>query len=250
MNDNILLDEIKKTEERNLIYQNVRAKIKAIESLISELEKQKQTIMNSLEFQKKQYEMAFHKNQERIISTAEFSKIDQEHRHKMDKLNLRKISLEKAIESKKNLVKRLWCLEWILIIPYDKNFIEILKKTTGQKFKINKKDAYNKFLENIVIAEKSRLVNEQSALRLKFDFNNIPNYPVHPEHEFYSPNNLTSEQLQNIQNKIIEIRKYEEQKNYSEFIEYHRLTLGNFMNENSEQLFEQLFTGDEKRNII
>lgn len=250
MDSNLLLDEIKETRDRNLTFENVKIKIHVTEKLILELENQKNAIINSIEFEKKDYEVIFNQNQERTISINAFSKADQKHRHRMNELNLKRMSLEKAIESKKNFVKRLWCLGWLLKIPYKEDFVQVLKKDTNQKFTVNKKDVYDRFFGNIVAAEKARLLNEQSILRLKLDFNNVPGYPVHPEHEFYMPNRLVREKLGNIQEKILNIQKYEEQLKYNEHIEYHELTLGDFMNENSEQLLEQLLIGDEKRNIM
>lgn len=250
MSDNILLDEIRKPEDRTLIYRNVTIKIQAIEDLILEFEKQNQAIMSSLDFEKKEYDVAFNQNQERAISTAEFSRIDSRHRHRMDELNLKKLSLERTIESKKNWVQRLWCLGWILNMPYGEKKVQVEKKSTGEKFTIYKKDIYNRFFENIVSAEKSRLLNEQSTRRLQFDFNNISDYPVHPEHEFYISNDQREEKLEIVQDKLRVIGKYEGKQKYSQYIDFHRLTLGDFMNENSEQLFEQLFMGDEKQNVI
>ena len=248
MNDNMVVEEISNPIDRKMAYERARGKIGIVEDTISELEGQKQQVESILSDELKRYEVDFNKNQEREISHPEFAKIDQEHRHKIDMLNLKKLSLEREIESRRNTIQRLWCLCWLLKMPYGAKEVRVTKNDTGEKFTVSRQDVYNKYFSIIMNSEKSRLTNEQSFLRLQLDFNNIPDFLVHPENEFYTESVSASEKLASVKDQLEVLHDYKRQAKgkYTEMIDCTGLTIGDFMDSNSEHLFNQLFLGSEE----
>ena len=124
---------------------------------------------------------------------------------------------------------------------------------TGEKITVRRQDIYKKYMNTILKAEGSRLKNEQDYLRLLLDFNHIPDILVHPEHEFYAESSATSEKLINVKEQIEIYQQYENngKRNYQNTIDFNQLTVGDFMNENTEYLFEQFFIeNEEKRRAV
>lgn len=248
MNDNMVVEEIIDPIDRKMAYERARGKIGIVEETISRLEGQKQQIEGILNDELKSYEVDFNKNRDREISHLEFAKIDQEHRHKIDMLNLQKLSLERDIESRRNNIQRLWCLCWLLKMPYGAKEVRVTKNNTGEKLVVSRQEVYNKYLSIIMNAEKSRLTNEQSSLRLQLDFNNIPDFLVHPENGFYTENFSAGEKLASVKDQLAVLHDYERQSKgkYTKLIDCASLTIGDFMDSSSEHLFNQLFLGSEE----
>jgi len=253
MIENMLVNEIAAVEERKMVFDLAKAKIKSLEGAIEQLEIQEKGIDAILGKEKETYEVSFNQHQYREISIPEFSVIDQEHRHKLDSLHLKKISLEMAKNSKRSVIERLWCLCWLLKMPYGKMEAQAIRHDTGEKITVRRQDIYNKFMNTILKSEGMRLKNEQDYLRLLLDFNHIPDILVHPEHEFYAESTATSEKLIDVKDQIETFQQYEGQgkKNYSETMDFSQLTVSDFMNENTEYLFEQFFLENgEKRRAV
>ncbi len=248
MNENMAVEAIQDPIERKIAYESARGKIGLLEETMSEMNSQKQQIERLLSEELNSYEVDFNKNQEREISHPEFAKIDQEHRHKIDQLNLKKLSLEREIESRRNTIQRLWCLCWLLKMPYGAKEVKVTRNDTGEKLTVSREDVYNKYFRIVMNSEKSRLINEQSFLRLQLDFNNIPEFLVHPENEFYAENFSTSEKLASVKDQLEVLHDYERQAKgkYTGMIDCSSLVIGDFMNDNSEHLFNQLFLGSEE----
>jgi len=253
MIENMLVNEIATVDERKMAFDLAKARIKSLQGTIEQLETQKKGLDAILGKEKETYEVSFNQQQNREMSIPEFSEIDQEHRHKLDSLNLKKISLEMAIDAKKGTVQRLWCLCWLLKMPYGKTEAQAVRHDTGETITVRRQDIYNKYMDTVIKSEGTRLKNEQDYLRLLLDFNHIPTILVHPEHEFYADSSATSEKLVDVKEQIEEFQQYEskERENYQETVDFNQLTVGDFMNENTEYLFSQFFLENgEKRRAV
>lgn len=253
MIEGMLVNGIATLDERKMVFDLAKARIESLEGTIEQLEIQKMGIDTILDKEKETYEVSFNQHQDREISIPEFSAIDQEHRHKLDSLHLKKISIEMAINSKRGVIQRLWCLCWLLKMPYGKDEAQAIRHDTGEKITVRRQDVYNKYMDSILNSEGMRLKNEQDYLRLLLDFNHIPDILVHPEHEFYADSVATSEKLIDVKEQIETFQQYESKgrKNYKETMDFNQLTVGDFMNENTEYLFDQFFLeAEEKRRAV
>lgn len=253
MIESMLVNEITAVDERRMVFDLAKSRIKSLEGTIEQLEIQEKGIDAILDKEKETYEVSFNQHQDREISIPEFSSIDQVHRHKLDSLHLKKISLEMAINSKRSVIQRLWCLCWLLKMPYGKAEAQAIRHDTGEKITVRRQDIYNKYMDAILKSEGMRLKNEQDYLRLLLDFNHIPGIFVHPEHEFYVDSVATSEKLIGVKEQIETLQRYESKGrgDYKETMDFNQLTVGDFMNENTEYLFDQFFLeAEEKRRAV
>ncbi len=253
MIESMVVSEITTVEERKMVFDLTRIRIKSLEGVVEQLEIQEKGIDTILNQEKENYEVSFNQQQDREISIPEFSEIDQAHRHKLDSLHLKKLSLQMAMDAKKSVIQRLWCLCWLLKMPSGKMEAQATRHDTGEKITVRRQDIYKKYMNTILKAEGSRLKNEQDYLRLLLDFNHIPDILVHPEHEFYAESSATSEKLINVKEQIEIYQQYENngKRNYQNTIDFNQLTVGDFMNENTEYLFEQFFIeNEEKRRAV
>ena len=253
MIESMVVSEITTVEERKMIFDLAKSRIKSLEGAVEQLEVQEKGIDTILSQEKENYEVSFNQHQDREISIPEFSKIDQEHRHKLDFLHLKRLSIQMAIDAKKGVIQRLWCMCWLLKMPSGKMEAQATRHDTGEKITVRRQDIYNKYMDTILKSEGSRLKNVQDYLRLLLDFNHIPDILVHPEHEFYAEASLTSEKLVEVKEQIEVFQQYENngRRNYKDTIDFNQLTVGDFMNENTEYLFDQLFLeNEEKRRAV
>ena len=251
IDDHMFVEEIKNPDNRKMLYDITMGKINEIDNSISKLENQSQQIDSILNAELQEYEMSFKKNKERTISTSEFDKIDKNHKFRMNALNLKKISIKMKMDSQNNYKERLLCLCWLLKIPYGQDRIQVTQKDTDKKAVISKNDIYNKYFGYIIKGEKNRLENEQSFYRLQLDFNNIPNFPVDENHEFYGNNNIIKKNLENVKDELSTIQNSENQLNgnYNILISNNILLVEDFFNESSAQLFKQMVLGSNEDKI-
>lgn len=247
MIEGMLVNELTTVDERKMVFELAKARIKSLQGVIEQLETQEKGIDTILNQEKETYEVSFNQHQDREISIPEFSAIDQEHRHKLDSLHLKKISIEMAKNAKQGVIERLWCLCWLLKMPYGKTEAQAIRHDTGEKITVRRQDIYNKYMDTILKSEGMRLKNEQSYLRLLLDFNHIPDILVHPEHEFYAESSATSEKLVDVKDQIETLQQFESKgrRNYKDTMDFSQLTVGDFMNENTEYLFDQFFLANE-----
>lgn len=254
MNYSMLVEQIRKLENRKMMFELTKSKIKLIEKEISNIEQKIKKIDEFLEKELKQYRVSFDKNKNRTISNKEFEIIDQIHRHRLNSMHLKKLSYEIKLNSKKDLIQRSLCFCWLLKLPYGKESVELVKEETKTKAIVNKKEIYNKYLEVVINSEREKLKKQRSFYRLQLDFNKSPDYLVFKNHEFYEDSDLVSKKLENVKEKIENLKNYETKINgkYTDFVDYHQLTIGDFIVENN-QLFDQLFLNnnenDRKRAI-
>lgn len=251
MNDHMLIEEIKNSNDRKMLYDITMAKIKEIENNILKLENQSLQIDSILNIELQEYEISFNKNKERTISNNDFDKIDKNHRFRMNALNLKKMSIKMKIDSLNNYKERLLCLCWLLKIPYGQDSIQITQKDTNKKAIINKNDIYNQYFKYTIIGEKNRIQNEQSFYRLQLDFNTIPGFPVDKSHEFYGDSGIIKKNLENTKDELLILQNRENQLrgNYNELVNGCKLTIEDFFNDNSRRLFEKMFLKSDENKI-
>lgn len=249
MNANILIDELKTSEERIKIFNMTSGKIEYIQKVILDLQTRKNEVIDLISKEKANYDIGIKQYSERKISTAQFTEIEKNYKHRRDALDLKKVTLDMEIQANHDLMNRLRCLCWLLKIPYGVEKVRASKPSENKIGIIHKNDIYDRYFDLVITSEKDRLKNEQSLLRLKIDFNNMNDYPVHPNHEFYADVPSTSEKLIKVQDDIESLDKYigSVDPHYSTWMNTRQLTIGDFYNQNSEQLYEKFFIADEQR---
>lgn len=250
MKNNTLVELIRSSESRKMAIELTKSKIRLEETEISKIDQKIKKIEEVLEKELQEYRINFDKNRDRVINNADFQIIDQIHRHRINSMHLKRLSFEMKKDSKKSLIQRSLCLCWLLKLPNGLEKVEMVENKSNLKAIINRKDIYDKYFEVVMNSEKERLKRERSFYRLQLDFNNAPDYLVFNNHEFYAESELVSKKLEDVKDKIELLKNYENKikGKYTDFIDYHKLTLGDFISDD-EQLFDNLFLSNNENNI-
>ena len=253
--NNIPIDEVKSYEKRQALLKIVVTRLKTIEKLIKELERAKKSKENEKKVEIAKYENIEKQYQQEEIDDIEFMRKGKEHNHNLNYIDLKILSLDMELASKRSLSRRLFNLGWILKIPYGLEEKKFESPRNEEEKIFTKKEIYNDFFKNVVEAEQTRIAKEQSFTILKRDFNNTKKsaYIVPPNHEFYGADKDLEERIYYLKGRKTAIQNYKSQNtgNYADFIDYSSLTIGDFTSENTEILFDRIFLENEgKRKVV
>lgn len=252
MYDTMYIEEIKSDGIRKNLSEMAQRKYLELKSVNLGLEeewKENRVIFNNAKDEFSKIEGEY---RQRNIKKDEYEQVEGEYGIRRDSLELTRVSLEMKKNANSYLQERLRFLVWLLQFPYGASDVPIVKPQTGEKAVAHKRDIYNSYFGSVMEAEKARLMQERDFLRMQFTFSNHTD-AIH--YEYYASKDSIREKLEDVKNQLQILQECESQigGNYVDFIDCSKLTVEDFMSDNSKYLFEKMFLKsdeDKKRRAV
>lgn len=214
------------------------------------IEKKLKYYRNKLEKNIEKRNICCLKNESKSITIKEFETVMNAFELEACELELEIIRLEKALETKKYLQKKLNCFLFILSFPQNRE--ELSVEMNGTIKKIYSKDLYYFFLKLILEEMNYQLKAEQKILQHLMLLNDKKFYALDEKHKYY----LTEEQKKDIHEKILEDRyallEVNEKKSKIKELDIHILQVNDFLSANVFYVYDRIFKtkrNENKKNL-